>query len=158
MNNSREHAGFWRRVGATIADAMWMLGLIVLILPYLKDIDYIDLLRDPESWQLEGVHNIVFNHIIPILITVFCWIKYGATPGKMLFDCEVVDARTYQKITFKQSIIRYAGYYVSIISFCLGFLWIIWDDRKQGLHDKIAKTVVVIHDESTIPLKELENY
>lgn len=32
---------------------------------------------------------------------------------------------------------------VSGIVFCLGYFWIIWDDEKQGWHDKIAGTYVV---------------
>jgi len=153
----REYAGFWLRLGATLVDALWMSGLIILALPYLKNVEYSELLNNPELWQLKGWHNIVFNHILPLCIVVFFWVKYAATPGKMLFDCEVVDAQTYQKMTIKQSIIRYASYFISTIPFCLGFLWIVWDDRKQGLHDKIAKTVVLIHDDSSVPLKELEN-
>ena len=35
------------------------------------------------------------------------------------------------------------GKFVSAIAFFLGFLWIGWDGRKQGWHDKIAGTHVV---------------
>jgi uncharacterized RDD family membrane protein YckC len=41
------------------------------------------------------------------------------------------------------SIIRYAGYFVSMIPFCGGFLWIGFDRRKQGWHDKMANSVVI---------------
>jgi len=156
VNVQREYAGFWIRCIATFVDALWMSGLVILALPDLKGVEYADLLRDPELWQLRGWQNIVFNHIFPFLIVVSFWVKYAATPGKMLFDCEVVDAETGKKMTVKQSVIRYASYFVSTVSFGLGFLWIVWDERKQGLHDKIAKTVVVIRDDSQIPLEELE--
>ena len=39
--------------------------------------------------------------------------------------------------------IRYLGYYVSAIPFGLGLLWVAFDPRKQGWHDKMAGTVVV---------------
>jgi uncharacterized RDD family membrane protein YckC len=42
-----------------------------------------------------------------------------------------------------RAIARYAGYLVSIIPLFLGFIWIAFDARKQGWHDKIADTVVV---------------
>jgi uncharacterized RDD family membrane protein YckC len=32
---------------------------------------------------------------------------------------------------------------VSILTLGIGFLWIAIDRRKQGLHDKIAHTVVI---------------
>jgi uncharacterized RDD family membrane protein YckC len=38
---------------------------------------------------------------------------------------------------------RFFAYFVSIFPACLGFLWIAFDRRKQGWHDKIAGTVVV---------------
>jgi len=49
------------------------------------------------------------------------------------------------------------GYFIAFLPVGLGFFWIIWDKRKQGWHDKIAGTVVVIHDEAHIPLQQLEN-
>lgn len=38
---------------------------------------------------------------------------------------------------------RYLAYYVSLIPFGLGFIWVAFDGRKQGWHDKLAGTVVV---------------
>ncbi len=38
---------------------------------------------------------------------------------------------------------RYLGYFASTIPLCLGFLWIAFDKRKQGWHDKLAGTVVI---------------
>jgi uncharacterized RDD family membrane protein YckC len=38
---------------------------------------------------------------------------------------------------------RYVGYIISTIPLCLGFLWVGFDSKKQGWHDKIAGTVVV---------------
>jgi len=38
---------------------------------------------------------------------------------------------------------RYFAYFISTIPLCLGFLWITFDRKKQGWHDKLAGTVVV---------------
>ena len=43
----------------------------------------------------------------------------------------------------EQLIGRYLGYYVSTIPLMLGFLWVAFDARKQGWHDKMANTVVI---------------
>jgi len=40
----------------------------------------------------------------------------------------------------------------------LGLLQISWDKHKQGWHDKIAQTVVIIHDEAALPLAQLDKY
>jgi uncharacterized RDD family membrane protein YckC len=78
------------------------------------------------------------------------WARVQATPGKMLLHARIVDAKTGADPRPMQLLIRYVGYFVSTIIFGLGFLWIAFDGRKQGLHDKMAGTVVVrdeTHDE-----------
>ena len=56
---------------------------------------------------------------------------------------EVVDAKTGAALSVRQSIGRYLGYYVSILPLLLGLVWVAFDPRKQGWHDKLAGTVVV---------------
>jgi len=46
-------------------------------------------------------------------------------------------------ITLPYALLRYLGYIVSTITLLIGFIWIAFDERKQGLHDKIADTYVV---------------
>jgi len=47
--------------------------------------------------------------------------------------------------TIKDAAIRHlVGYPLSTIAFFLGFLWILWDPRQQGWHDKLAGTIVVM--------------
>ena len=53
------------------------------------------------------------------------------------------DADSGAEPTPWQFVLRYLGYFVSIITLGIGFLWVAFDPRKQGLHDKIASTVVV---------------
>jgi len=61
----------------------------------------------------------------------------------MVFGARVVDAQTGARMTTGQSIGRYLGYYVSIFGLGLGFVWVAFDPRKQGWHDKLAGTVVI---------------
>ncbi len=75
--------------------------------------------------------------------TVFCWVKTGATLGKMLFKCKVVDAKTLNKLSVKQAIIRFIVMPFSVLPLLIGIFMIDWNKKKQALHDKIAKTVVV---------------
>ena len=46
-------------------------------------------------------------------------------------------------ITFGQAVARYAGTIVSMMIAFVGYFMIVWDRRRQGLHDKIADTLVV---------------
>lgn len=76
-------------------------------------------------------------------IFILFWVYKNATPGKMLFKSVIVDAKTLAAPSASQNIIRYLGYFVSLIPLGLGFLWIAFDQRKQGWHDKLAGTVVI---------------
>jgi uncharacterized RDD family membrane protein YckC len=67
----------------------------------------------------------------------------SATPGKMWLSMTIVDADTLGPLTPKQAIVRYLGYYVSMFGMFLGFVWVAFDRRKQGWHDKMARTVVI---------------
>ena len=66
----------------------------------------------------------------------------GQTPGKMLLGLRVVPAAG-GAMTFGIAFLRWAGYLLSGVFFGLGFLWIAFDGRKQGWHDKLAATLVV---------------
>jgi len=75
-------------------------------------------------------------------VVVF-WIYKQATPGKMAVSARVVDAKTGNTLTVGQSIGRYLGYFVSAIPLGLGLIWVAFDPKKQGWHDKLAGTVVI---------------
>jgi uncharacterized RDD family membrane protein YckC len=66
-----------------------------------------------------------------------------ATPGKMAISARVVDASTGNTLSVGQSVGRYLAYFVSILPLGIGLLWVAFDSRKQGWHDKLAGTVVV---------------
>lgn len=91
----------------------------------------------------ESVEGMVVKYLTPLLLIVPFWIKFAQDKGKMLYKIEIVDATTYEKPTFEQFMMRYAGYYLSSLVFGLGFLWVLWDEKKQGWHDKIANTIVI---------------
>jgi uncharacterized RDD family membrane protein YckC len=159
-----EYASFFQRLVAFLIDAAW-LGLLITLLLYLFYGDQIFATVNNNfiftSYSLENFQWQIFliNDLLPALLFIFFWLKYAATPGKLILDCEIVNAKDGKPITFQQALLRYLGYFVSTLVFGLGFLWIFWDKRKQGWHDKIAGTVVIIHDEATLPLHQLEkNY
>ncbi len=155
-----EYAGFWRRAIASCVDWLWIAPLLVLLSYFICASHYCATLPDSldtimvlEQFQWQAF---LVNDILPALLVLLFWMGYAATPGKMLLDCEIVDARTGERIRFKQAMLRYLGYIVSALPLGLGFLWVMWDKRKQGWHDKIAGTVVIIHDDATVPLPQLE--
>lgn len=85
----------------------------------------------------------VFHFIVFGLIFLWFWQKAGCTPGKWLMRMRIVDVASFKKPTFKQFLIRYCAYIISIIPLTLGFMWIMWSKNNQGWHDIIANTAVI---------------
>ncbi|MCK4870987.1 MAG: RDD family protein [Gammaproteobacteria bacterium] len=134
------YGGFWVRLLASLLDSIILAAVIAPILFCAYGFDPVKLLAgNMNSWA-----NFALTWVFPCIAVILFWHYKSATPGKMIFDLVIVDANTLSKPTNKQLIIRYFAYFVSTIPFCLGFLWIAFDKRKQGWHDKIAKTVVII--------------
>lgn len=73
-----------------------------------------------------------------------CWRLWSSSPGKRLFKTKIVDAGSGAPISDRQIILRLIGYFISALPLFLGFFWISWNRKRQGWHDLIANTVVVV--------------
>lgn len=78
-----------------------------------------------------------------LLIRQLTWLYKSATPGKMLFGLKIVGLGSEPNLSVGKSIGRYFAYYLSMLVLFHGFIWVAFDPRKQGWHDKLANTVVV---------------
>lgn len=65
-----------------------------------------------------------------------------ATRGKMVIRARVTDEHG-GRISFRQATLRYFAKAISALILCVGFVMIAFTERRQGLHDKIARTLVV---------------
>ncbi|MGK0440924.1 MAG: putative RDD family membrane protein YckC [Pseudohongiellaceae bacterium] len=142
MNNIK-YADFWVRVGASIIDTLLMLIILGPVLTMIYGQEY---------WLGEsvvhGAWDILLNYALPAVAMILFWVYKSATPGKMLFKLVIVDSNTGAKATTGQLIGRYFAYYVSAIPLLLGFIWVSFDKKKQGWHDKLAGTVVVVRNKA----------
>ena len=133
-----EYAGFWVRVSAAIIDTLL---LSIIILPVLTAV------YGSAYWSsdrlIQGPADFLVSWVAPAIAVVLFWIARQATPGKMALGIRIVDAETGGKPRNGQLVLRYFGYYVSMLPLFIGILWVAFDSRKQGWHDKIAGTVVV---------------
>ena len=81
-------------------------------------------------------------HIYAILYFAVFWSLIGYTPGKYVLQLRVVRVDGL-RLGFWRSVLRAVCYYLSALLLFMGFIWIIFDKNRQGLHDKIANTVVI---------------
>jgi uncharacterized RDD family membrane protein YckC len=141
-SSSNQPAGFFSRFEAFIIDLILLSLSGVIAAWVIRQI--ISFFQLKLFWdRLPVVLPITFFSTVYVLLYVlFFWTLLGYTPGKMLLGLKIVR-RGGQRLTLGRSLLRFIGYWVSAIPLFLGFLWIIFDRRRQGWHDKLADTQVI---------------
>lgn len=156
--SEQKYAGFWIRTAAFVIDSILVCALIVPLLlavygqayfagirEYFEGLISLDLARYLEAAQSRTQYSgeFLFTYVLPAIAIIMFWVYRSATPGKIILKMKIVDAKTGGRASAVQCTIRYLGYYVSCFALMLGFLWVAFDGRKQGFHDKLAGTVVI---------------
>jgi uncharacterized RDD family membrane protein YckC len=131
-SNDIEYVGFWPRVWASVIDTIF---ITLLTAPVASIYTY--------GTTIRRLGDFLISLVLPAVVVILFWSAKHATPGKMAIAAKIVDARSGGSPGPQQHLIRYVGYFVSILPACLGLLWVAFDSRKQGWHDKLAGTVVV---------------
>ena len=140
-----EYVGFWIRVVASLIDSLLALLVIAPIGYLVFGSRYFS-----GSGTFKGPSDLLISIVLPAALTILFWFARQATPGKMMFSARIIDADTGDVPSSGQWLLRYLGYFVSMLGLGLGFLWVGIDRRKQGWHDKIARTVVVRPNSRTV--------
>ena len=126
-SSSPDYAGFWARAAALVIDGMVVAVVTVPLLVVFR--------WPPAFLVLASVAVVAF------------WRYCGATPGKSALALKIVDAATGEPPKLNRLVIRFLAYFVSALPFYLGFMWVAIDRRKQGWHDKIAGTIVIVSED-----------
>ncbi len=166
---SLEYAGFWIRFAAGIIDLAIILSLIYSIssitLRIFSDIPSIAAFSGiyygqgigaiaGSSEQVEpGRRDFLIIAATAVLIAMFyiigMWVWQGQTLGKMVTGIKVIRTDS-SPLMLPHAVARFLGLLLSIAMLGIGLIWIAFDSRKQGIHDKIADTYVV-----KLPVRQL---
>jgi len=136
------YVGFWKRLLAFFIDTLILVTVFVTIAIAIYGRRYVQLASQGQTL----LFDVLVQFVLPAVAAILFWRYRGATPGKMLVSARIVDAATLGAPSTGKLIGRYFAYIVSSI-FMLGFIWIAFDKRKQGWHDKLAGTVVIQEDD-----------
>jgi uncharacterized RDD family membrane protein YckC len=161
MDKKFEYAGFNLRVMAAIIDTMWTAILLMPVFTILhfiffpeipvdamtkfklgQELSYEEEVEMKKIMFFATVDNLLQFVVFSGIIFIF-WKKFSSTPGKMLLRMKILDAKTGNEPSTKQLILRIIGYIPSTFLLGLGFILVAIDKKRQGLHDKIAGTIVV---------------
>ena len=131
------YGGFWIRVLAYLIDGI-LLTIVYGIVARLLGIDIFE-----SDWR----HYDPLGNLLSLVIG---WLYFallesserGATVGKMVMGLRVVTSDG-QRLSFVNATGRYFAKILSAIILCIGFIMIAFTDKKRGLHDIIAGTLVI---------------
>jgi uncharacterized RDD family membrane protein YckC len=155
-----EYGGFWIRLVAYIIDSIIVTVLffiLVFVLSMVGIVDYswmaefdaavqADVEPDPAVFmammQAMGIIYLLGFLVAWLYEALLTSSAMQATPGKMVFGLRVT-ALDGQQIGFGRATGRFFGKIVSGVILYVGFIMIAFTERKQGLHDMMASTLVV---------------
>lgn len=164
-----EYVGFWRRAMAALIDGFMLTIVsyaifIPLVLSAMSAADTSALSSinsytiDPGTGaavpsaaamavisRLMGQVFRAFGIVILVQAAYFVilWSWRGGSLGQIALGIEVRQESDGRRIGFWRSCLRYLGFLISGWALLIGFIWVAFDGRKQGWHDKIAGTLVV---------------
>ena len=128
-----QYAGFWQRVLASVVD-----GIII------------SLVANAIAVIITSGANPSTTYVVQVFQFLIGWVYFAmmessvrqATLGKEIMGLTVTNYQG-ERLSFAQATSRYFAKIVSVLTLGIGFLMVAWTEKKQGLHDIIAKTYVV---------------
>lgn len=146
------YAGFWKRVAASMIDG-FVVGIVGGILQMILMMVFFGigagLSGNPETMFESGgaIALLVLVYLLPLAMQALYFGMFHssakqATLGKMAIGIKVVDDNG-GRITLARGIGRFFAYLLSSLTLGIGVLMVAFTDRKRGLHDMMASTLVV---------------
>ena len=139
-----DYASWGRRVGAYLLDVLVIaLPLIVIIVVAIAAGDPDD--ENDGSWAVIGIAYLATFLAPFVYFTLMHGRESGQSLGKKWVGIRVVDGSTGGPIGYGRAFGRYAISFVFgifVIPALLDYLWPLWDQKNQALHDKVVGSVV----------------
>jgi uncharacterized RDD family membrane protein YckC len=135
------YVGLVTRVLAFAVDAAIINAVAILVAAVVSLT--LSVVRIPDSWvaELVAVAGAVYLLWTTAYFVAF-WSTTGQTPGNRVMRIRVVDAGT-RRLRPRRALLRFGALLLAALPFFAGFALILVDDRRRGLHDLIARTIVI---------------
>ncbi|MGN8646581.1 RDD family protein [Gracilibacillus sp. HCP3S3_G5_1] len=140
---SRRYAGFWMRFWAYLTDLIIVFSINgILLIPFRFINDGAPL--EIGFWTVTGIVSSVVFYVYFLLMTKF----FNQTLGKMIFGLRVIreDSQTlrWSDLIFREVVGRFIHRVFPIT--VLLYLFVAFTTQKQGIHDMIGNTRVVLEE------------
>ena len=147
------YAGFWVRFVALLIDEIILFVPLVIVFVATEGSTLTNYTNCVQSGELTTVCSSAYLGSVGLfelvalgasaVYSILLWALFGGTLGQRMLGLHVVDAATGRNIGVGRAVGRFVGYVISGFALDIGFIWVAFDARKQGWHDKIASTFVV---------------
>lgn len=153
--NNQVYAGFFVRLAAYLID--WLVVGIALLA--VKVPMWISSVVNPNNLL---VRDFIFKYSIAdiviyvLMVTYFILPTYyaGRTLGKRLLQLKVISVEEDRHMTFFEVVYRETvGRFLSSILLGVGYLMIVIDKQKRGIHDLLSDTKVIYYHEKKEPVQ-----
>ena len=140
---AQDLAGWWSRAGAYLLDTLLLLVPLVVVL---VGVVASDPGEDSDAWGVFAVAYLA-SFVLPFFyFTIMHGGERGQTFGKRAVGIRVVDRGAGGSIGYGRAFGRYAVIFVFgifVVPILLDYLWPLWDEKNQALHDKVVGSLVV---------------
>ena len=146
LSASSLYGGFWIRVFAAIIDTVILRVVVIPVHLFFGGLGL--------AGMMSGIHHpaglaILGGGVTLIALVFASWLyeafmessSYQATLGKMICGLKVTDLYG-NRISFERATGRHFAKWISVAILWIGFIMVGFTERKQGLHDLIAGTLV----------------
>lgn len=148
------YAGFWIRLVARLLDILIVgipLAILFGVLALAGGGLAASTSNSDQNTQTAGaaVFSGIFIlfYLIAIAVSIGYWVYFwgttGSTFGMRVLRLRVVDANTGGPIGIPRALVRWLMTIVNSWACYIGWIWVAFDPRKQGWHDKVANSVVL---------------
>jgi uncharacterized RDD family membrane protein YckC len=139
------YGGFWIRVVAYIIDGILLnivFGLLGLVTGVSMTVANFATMGSADAMASMGTFQLVSLVLTWLYFALLESSPRGATVGKMALGLRVVTDEG-NRLSFLHATGRFFAKFISALILCIGFIMVAFTDRKRGLHDIIASTLVV---------------
>ncbi len=136
--NDIKYASYLTKIKAFITD------LFMIYIPILYFMTYI-VMGDKESFIHSNFAPFVAVLLYGVIYAIFL-AKTGQTPGKKAYSIKVVDEKSKNNISFFRAFLRFVSFLFGV-TILIGIILPFYTNKKQALHDIIAKTIEIETEE-----------
>ena len=132
------YGGFWARFFAYLLDFVVLMFVLIPVV-FLFGTPSVDPVTGATSYRLSEF--VAF----PIFLAYFVGFEGSArqaTLGKMAMGLIVTD-QSRARLSYLHALGRFFAKFISLFVFLIGFVMVAFTERKQGLHDMVARTLGV---------------